>query len=132
LKLVTSEYLEHLGIPWCFREDADKLAQTGKAFIINLDDKHNQGSHWVAARLVYMPHMLTPILYYADPFGTFLNGWPPQELEDYDFIANRITFQRPESYFCGYYAIQFVNALDNITKPITQKEFESALWQSIK
>jgi hypothetical protein len=93
--------------------------------VINLDDEHNEGTHWTAARVI------NGILYYADPFGIILNGWPPKELSQYPVIANRISFQRPSTALCGYYAELFAKKMNEIDKPISQKAFERALWDSI-
>jgi hypothetical protein len=103
------------------------MAAKGQAFIINLDDEGNPGTHWTAARYT------CGTLYYADPFGTFLNGWPPAELMPIadQRIVNNIVFQRPQSKLCGYYAICFARAMNHITSPISQKEFEQLLYNSI-
>lgn len=127
---MSNEWLEKKGVPWCFREDSPKLAATGKAFVINLDDKANQGTHWTAARLI------GDKLFYADPFGTILNGYPPEELQDMvsplDIVANSIAWQRPKTNLCGYYAYRFTKAMAKMTEDSTQKELEHAIWQSIK
>lgn len=123
MKQVNSNYLEARRIPWCYRENCTKLARTGRGFLINLDDKGNPGTHWTAARVI------DGILYYADPFGSDLNGWPPEEFKaEYPKqIISSKTFQRPESELCGYYAILFVKAMDEISSPVSQKVFETIL-----
>lgn len=127
MKLVSSKYIERYGLPWCYREDSWKCATTGKAFIINLDDKGREGTHWTAARLV------GNTLYYADPFGTMLNGWPPAELSipDVTQVVNRVSFQRPKSELCGYYAICFALAMDCIDRPLSRSQFEQVLYYSV-
>lgn len=127
MKLVDSAYIEAWGLPWCFREDAGRVARNGRAFVINLDNKGNPGSHWTAARLV------SNTLYYADPFGTMLNGWPPRELDTLAVpqVVNRISFQRPKSELCGYYAICFALAMDRIKGTLTRPQFEQLLYNSI-
>lgn len=119
--------IEGVGIPWCFRDKCREMAKQGNAFIINLDDSTGPGTHWTAARLV------DNILYYADPFGTMLNGWPPEELNDIGDkkIINRISFQRPSTKLCGYYAMAFAAALDYIGSPMDSDQFERLLYQSI-
>lgn len=123
--MITSRDLEELGIPWCFREASDLLARTGQPFVINLDDRSGPGSHWTAARLY------DGVLYYADPFGSILNGWPPKELSRYPSVVNGISFQRPSTQLCGYYAICFVLAMRTMDRHMTQKEYETLLHRSI-
>jgi len=103
------------------------MAKKGKSFIINLDDETGNGTHWTAARLV------DEVLYYADPFGTILNGWPPSELDRVAAIqkVNRVSFQRPSSTLCGYYSICFALAMDLITTPLSRSTFEEVLYKSI-
>lgn len=124
---MTSDLIEALGLPWAYREESPKLARTGRAFIINLDDKEGKGTHWTAARLV------DDTLYYADPFGTMLNGWPPEELQRiaHKKIVNRIAFQRPSTNLCGYYAILFARALDQIDRELGVEQLEALLYNSI-
>ena len=129
-RLVSSRYIEDRGFRWAFRENAAKFLRGGESVIINLDDKANEGTHWVAAKII------GGILYYADPFGTLLGGYPPEENRiTKKFIANRIIFQRPESALCGYYALCFAMALDcaaSCNSTMTQKEFERMLLRSIE
>lgn len=124
---MTSDMIESFGIPWCFRADSAKMAKKGRAFIINLDDSTGRGTHWVAARL------FGDTLYYADPFGTILNGWPPAELETTGSkkIVNRIAFQRPSTSLCGYYSILFAKAMDEIKEPLSRDQFEWLLLGAI-
>lgn len=92
-----------------------------------MDDIGEKGTHWVAARWCHGR------LYYADPFGTILNGWPPEELAQFKpQTINRIAWQRPESHLCGYYAALFAKAMDNIKRFTTIGEFENLLWDAIK
>jgi hypothetical protein len=124
---VSSEWLEKHHTRWCFREDAPKLAATGRSFVINLDDKDGMGTHWTAARKV------GDTLFYADPFGTILSGYPPRELEQTSgrSVINRIAWQRPETNLCGYYAHLFTKALDKASEKWDAKRLEHELWESI-
>lgn len=123
-----NDWLEKKNIPWCFRSNSAELAKGNKAFIINLDDSDNDGTHWVAARRV------GKTLFYADPFGTVLGGYPPEELQalGLKMINNEISWQRPDTQWCGYYAYRFTKALNKLKENSSQKDLESALWQSIK
>jgi hypothetical protein len=97
--------------------------------VINLDTSGGEGTHWTAARAV------GGTLYYADPFGTLLSGWPPAELEQiYDRrhqVVSRVTFQQPKGDLCGYYAACFALVMDCITTPIPRETLEQALYESI-
>jgi hypothetical protein len=124
---VDSDWLNEKKVPWCFREDAPNMAASGKAFVINLDDKQNSGTHWVAARLI------GDTLFYADPFGTVLNGYPPEELQRISKrqVVNSIAWQRPSTNLCGYYAYRFTKALNKMTESMDQKDLQHLLWMSI-
>jgi hypothetical protein len=115
---------------WCFRQDSAKLLD-GQARVINLGDKHGLGTHWVAARVT------DEALYYADPFGLVMKGYPPHELRDISealgipCIINRVCFQRPSTALCGYYSLCFAEAMREIDRKLDQPSFELLLWSSI-
>lgn len=114
-------------MPWCYRDDVSRLAKTGRAFVINLDSAGGKGTHWTAARVV------GGTLFYADPFGSVLNGYPPAELTGGKSIVNRIAWQRPSTNLCGYYAYLFArDALPKMRASSTQKQLEDALWHAIE
>lgn len=125
---MSSEWLEAHGIPWCYRADSPRCASSERAFVINLDDRGQDGTHWVAARRV------GDTLFYADPFGTALNGYPPKELSALRLreVINSKAWQRPSTNYCGYYAACFVKALNDLSASATQKDLEAALWKSIR
>jgi hypothetical protein len=127
MKDVNNEWLERKRVQWCHREDCATLAASGKPFVINLDDKNGKGTHWVAARLI------GKTLFYADPFGSILNGYPPEELQRLaeKQAINSIAWQRPKSNLCGYYAYRFTKALEKVTERTNQKVFQHLLWESI-
>jgi len=72
------------------------------------------------------------ILYYADPFGAALSGYPPKEIVRGPYIVNRIPFQRLDTSLCGYYAIIFAKAMDAIPSVIPQKVFENILLKAVE
>jgi hypothetical protein len=126
MRLVDSNWLAKKEMPWCFRQDVNKFAEGGQAFLINLDDKGNPGTHWTAARLIQ------DVLHYADPFGSKLNGWPPAEFDPkWPQVINPKTFQRPESQLCGYYSYLFAKALNELEEPVSQKELAKILQKAI-
>jgi hypothetical protein len=91
--------------------------------VINLDSKGGVGTHWVAARLI------GSTLYYADPLGTLLAGFAPSELLSLAkrVITNPITFQRPSSILCGYWAFLFYYALSAMEKELDRSQFADLL-----
>jgi hypothetical protein len=99
------------------------MAQTEKAFVINLDDPSGPGTHWTAARKVGRT------LFYADPFGLIMGGYPPEELQRMGLrnVSNRIAWQRPSTNFCGYYAYLFTKALNKLKESDGQKELEDQI-----
>lgn len=124
---MSSEWLNAHGTPWCFRDQCAKLALSGKPFVINLDSNGGGGTHWVAARLI------GDKLFYADPFGTVLSGYPPKELGRLApiHVVNRIAWQRPSTNYCGYYSYLFTKALQKAKPSTTVDELEHLLWKSI-
>ena len=88
---------------------ADTLPDTpqrGKSYIVNCDESHKSGSHWVA---FYKP----PNNAYPDYFDSF--GFPPLNeyfytfLKDYRFFYyNNVTLQATSSNICGEYCIFYV------------------------
>jgi hypothetical protein len=94
--------------------------------VINLDDKGKAGTHWVAARL-------TPsgTLIYCDPFGTILEGYPPEELSNMPGkkreLTNSVAFQRLDTNYCGYYAMLFAKEIDHMTGAESQRALEKSL-----
>jgi hypothetical protein len=115
-------------LKWSFRENALKALKSGRAVVINLGDSKGAGTHWVAAIVI------DGVLYYADPFGSMLGGYPPEEIDVFDHaIVNRIPFQRLETTLCGYYSVCFALAMNYLPRhtQLSQKDFEDLLASSI-
>jgi hypothetical protein len=111
-----------------FRRDAGKqAAQTQSPFVINLDDPSGPGTHWTAARRV------GATLFYADPFGLVLGGYPPEELQamakekGWRTVVNRISWQRPSTNYCGYYAYLFTKGLAQLSPTDGVDQLEARL-----
>lgn len=72
--------------------------------ILNLDESHKTGSHWVAWR------KRGAKCYYFDSFG---NIPPPMELRKYLFphniLYNYDTFQATNSVYCGHLSVLFLH-----------------------
>lgn len=126
---MSNVWLENRGTPWCFREDSPSLASKGRAFVINMDDKSGGGTHWTAAK--FFPR--EGVLFYADPFGTVMNGHPPKELAELanKIVANRVAWQRPDTNYCGYYAHIFTKALEKMKPSNNEKDLENTIRESI-
>jgi hypothetical protein len=125
---VNDKWLAAHHTPWCFREDSGDMAgRSERAFIINLDDSSGPGTHWTAAR------RSGGTLFYADPFGIALSGYPPKELRGSGdrTVVNRISWQRPSTNLCGYYAYLFTKALDKLSPDATQKDLELAIRREL-
>lgn len=122
---MSSEWLEKKGTPWSYRVDAPEMLKDEEAIVINLGNKGSKGTHWVAARKI------GGTLLYADPFGTVLKGYPPNELrkdpEIKRIISNRVAWQRPSTGLCGYYSYLFTKALNELPEDTTQEELEESL-----
>jgi len=129
---VSDKYLDDHKVPWTFRQEPKALLD-GRAYVINLGDKRGPGTHWTAGRLT------KSALYYADPFGTVLKGWPPKEikklaeLRGVPTVVNSVCWQQPDTALCGYYAMLFTRAMDKFpdSRVVNQKEFEAALLASV-
>ena len=88
------------------------------AYIINLDEYHNIGTHWVALYVqstsVYDTYVNNKIVTYFDSLGVehipkeimkFINGKK--------IIANIYRIQAYDSIICGYFCIGFINFIFN-------------------
>jgi len=106
------------------------MARRGRAFVINMDEVGGPGTHWTAARLIRWESGSTT-LYYADPLGTVLSGFPPRELEGIanETIINNITFQRPDTNLCGYWSYLIGVAIDLIDTRLSREQFVDYLFR---
>jgi len=116
--------LDSLQIPWLIKGQYNRM-NDGRAYVVNLNKA--PGSHWIAARKI------DDILYYADPLGTLLQGYPPIEMLNgiKRMRVNQITYQHPLNNLCGYYAIIMRDILANITKDIDQDQFNRILFTNL-
>ena len=100
------EWANYLKIPLsvCAR---DQVTSEKGNFIINLDDSHSNGTHWVA-----MINKNNEI-YYFDSFGLP----PPREVTNLkkECIYNTSQYQAKTSVLCGYYCLYFLKNLKNIS-----------------
>ena len=77
-------------------------------YIINLDDRQSQGTHWVACA---PSHENRKILWYFVSFGMHY----PKEYENrakqdgVEVIYNTVPNQHIKSVLCGYYCIYFLH-----------------------
>lgn len=85
------------------RNNLPKKIKSDECGIVNLDDKHGDGSHWTA----YVKHGTNAM--YFDPFG---NLRPPAELVNY-FRSTAVQYsydalQTYDSYECGHLCLKFL------------------------
>ena len=85
---------------------ASKDSFTGKPmrgfYIINLDEEHEEGTHWTGL------YLSTHYAIYFDSFGLS----PPQQIKDYvrnwPLVYNTVQIQDIMSKACGYYVLDFI------------------------
>lgn len=87
------------------RDDVTKMKpRVNESAIINLDDSHNRGTHWVA----YIKRNMN--VKYFDSFG---NLKPPLELMEYLGVSSvRYNYKRYQdfnSFNCGHLCLKFLN-----------------------
>lgn len=112
------EYAKKMGLPLnniLMRDEMNELKDDG-FYIINLDNKHGNGTHWTS--LYFHPlHS-----YYFDSYGFV----PPLEVEEKikPYKYNDADIQDFNSEACGYYALAFIKFLyDKSNKEVAFKEF---------
>ena len=94
------------------------------AYVINLDEYENMGTHWVA--LFVKPKYTV----YFDSFGI---EHIPKEIKhtigNKEIKANIFTIQAYDSIMCGYYCIEFINYMH---KPVIKKFNERKVYSQFK
>jgi hypothetical protein len=131
-ELITTRRLDELGVPWAMNGSATALAlaKSGIGFILNCDDGSRGGTLWCA--VVTKGKGEKKRLYYADPLGALLGGFPSKELaEGYQVIPNETTFMRPDANTCGYLSLMFLGAMDAPSLPKTADKFSDLLAKTI-
>ena len=98
----------------------DNLPNTIKngAYVSNLDENHDIGTHWVALYMqstsVYDTYVNDKIVTYFDSFGI---EHIPKEIMKFinrkKIITNIYRIQAYDSIMCGYFCIGFINFLFN-------------------
>ena len=129
-KQVTDHEIEKLGFDWFMRDDIPINLSNG-TYILNLDSHKNSGTHWVCFCLQL------PEIYYFDPFGTNLNGYPPNELRLFgkqNGFKNIICFQEDvqhlKSYLCGYYALYMATKFRKHIGNLTPNKFDNLILKT--
>jgi hypothetical protein len=85
----------------CIMSDEINKIKDKHYYIINLEDSHKKGSHWVA--LYYDKNNIS---YYYDSYG-FIYDEPLNKLLK-NVIYNEKQHQYKNSYTCGYYCLLFI------------------------
>ena len=88
------------------------------AYVINLDEYHDIGTHWVSLYVqstsVYDTYVNNKIVTYFDSFGV---EHIPKEIMDFinrkKIITNIYRIQAYDSIMCGYFCIGFINFMFN-------------------
>ena len=88
------------------RDNLPKECGGDKFYIINLNKKHQRGSHWVAV-------ISFDRCYYFDSFGIY----PPPEIETFmktrgkDIIISTYRIQALNSIMCGYFCLYIIDEM---------------------
>ena len=89
------------------RDDLPKKCRAKKFYIVNFNQKHEGGSHWVAV-------ISFDRCYYFDSFGVY----PPPEIESFMQTSGKerkwnryMRIQDLESIMCGYFCIYMINEM---------------------
>ena len=110
------------------RDNLPKRSSTNKtengAYVINLDEYHDIGTHWVAS------HVNKKTVTYFDSFGV---EHISKEIEKFignkNIITNILRIQAYDSIICGYFCIGFIdfmlndNSLTDFTNLFSPNDF---------
>lgn len=125
---VTSDDIHKQGFQFYMRNGLPKSNIPDQCFLYNMDDKDNNGTHWLTVCLQY------PEIYYFDPFSTALGGFPPLELRQWGkkngykiIIANEFDVQHIKSWLCGYYSLFMAKKLQPLIGTLTEKKFDNII-----
>ena len=99
------------------RDNLPSIIKNG-AFVINLDEYDDIGTHWVALYVqstsVYDVYVNNKIVTYFDSFGV---EHIPKEIMKFinrkEIITNIYRIQAYDSIMCGYFCIGFINVMFN-------------------
>ena len=98
----------------------DNLPNTIKngAYVINLDEYHDIGTHWIALYVqspsVYDTYVNNKIAIYSDSFG--VEHIPKETMKFINrkkIVTNIYRIQAHDSIMCGYFCIGFINFMFN-------------------
>lgn len=124
---ISSTQIEEEGFQWFMRNGLPTDLEDG-VYLYNLDGKEGSGTHWSCFALRY------PSIFYYDPFGTDLNGYPPEELRQFGkrngfkvIYASEHDNQHLKSYLCGYYSLFIARLLKSHLGSLTETQFDHLL-----
>ena len=99
------------------RDNLPNITKNG-AYVINFDEYHDIGTHWVALYVqstsVYDTYVNDKIVIYFDSFG--VEHIPKEIMECINrkkIITNIYRIQAYDSIMCGYFCIGFINFMFN-------------------
>ena len=128
---INSDDIEKLGFHWFMRDNIPASLGDG-VYLYNMDSSRGNGSHWMSFCLK------KPKIFYYDPFGTDLNGFPPTELRKWGaqngykmLVANEEDMQHIKSWLCGWYAVYFALKMKKHYNQLTPKSFDQIVQKGL-
>ena len=98
------------------RDNLPNIIKNG-AYVINLDEYHDIGTHWVALYVqstsVYGTYVNNKIVTYFDSFGVEIMKEIMKFINRKKIITNIYRIQAYDSIMCGYFCIGFINFMFN-------------------
>ena len=95
------------------RDNLPKAIKKG-AYVINLDEYDDVGTHWIAL------YVLNKQVIYFDSFGVeYIPNEVKKFIGDKDTISNIFRLQACDSIMCGYFCVAFIHYMfDNTNKTL--------------
>ena len=95
------------------RDNLPKAIKKG-AYVINLDEYDDVGTHWIAL------YVLNKQVIYFDSFGVeYIPNEVKKFIGDKDTISNIFRLQAYDSIMCGYFCVAFIHYMfDNTNKTL--------------
>ena len=130
-RLINGNDIKQNGFNYLMRNEYP--SKDNQIYFYNLDDKNNTGTHWCLIILQ------KPYMFYIDPMGTNLNGYPPEELRNYGkqygyskIYANEMQIQPVLSNFCGHICLYLAFMFQKILGQINEKMFDYVIHNQFK
>jgi hypothetical protein len=105
----------------------DKL-KDGTVMLYNTDTKTGSGKHWQVWCLQ------KPDIFFFDPFGTKVGGYPPQEIRTWGgshgytrLVAYEDDTQHIKSALCGFYSMYVAKKMTKYMGQLTPERFDAMI-----